>query len=272
MVQKGFLSVELIDAQSKEAFKEHECNKGAAEKHYVDAFVEVEPGSEYFIRIANDSSDTIICNICVDGTDLGYEFCLGPNEYDDKGLWKLENGSSQHTALKVHKVLASPRDPTGGEINEIGVITVDFFEFVEGNGTEVARDFKSGWSGDKVPPSAEALTANDDSKKQVKSQKGSHSETLSNDDGKRKVYTYGDGIETVRLKYCTAVGLIVEGVLDKPPFWDWARMTQAAQSSDNENKEVNISPKILRRNTCDDSGKVIEIKEIEMFDLTALAD
>lgn len=119
-----------------------------------------------------------------------------------------------------------------------------------------------------------ALTASvqDDSKKHVKSQEGSHSETLSNDDGRRKVYTYGEGIESVRLKYCTAVGLIVEGVLAKPPLWDWARMTQSMKTSDTENNKINISPKILRRNTCDDNGKVIEIKEIEMFDLTALED
>jgi hypothetical protein len=267
MVQKTDFSVELIDARSKESFKEHLGDEKSSNKHCVDAFIEVEPGTEYFLRVANDSSSTVICNINVDGNDLGYEFCLGPNEYDDKGLWKLLNGISQHTALKVDKVLATVNgdsDPNP----DIGVISVDFFNFIEGKGTEIANDFDSKWNADKAQP-AGRRSADEDTKRQVKSQKGSHSETLSNDDGERKIYTYGESLESIRLKYCTAVGLIVEGVLDKPPLWDWARMTQPKQIETTVVEVAKISPKILKRNTCDDDGNLIEIKEFEMFDLTA---
>jgi hypothetical protein len=269
MVQKGLLSVELIDAVTKEPFREHKGGDDSVDKHCVDSFVEVEPGSEYFLRIANDSSSTIICNITVDGSDLGYEFCLGPNEYDDKGLWTLVDGTSQHTALKVDKVIASVTTETPNPNSEIGIVNVDFFEFVDGDGTEIANDFKSDWNGTKQAPK-EAQSVDDDTKRLVKSQQGSHSETLSNDDGKRKVYSYGEAIETARLKYCTAVGLIVEGVLVKPPLWDWARMTQKKDQNHDTEEVLKVNPQILKRNTCDGDGNVIEIKEFEMFDLTSV--
>ena len=275
MVQRGDFSVELIDAKTKEIFKEHSGfmeEDGVAnpiEKHSVDAFVEIEPESEYFLRVANDSSSTIICNIQVDGSDLGYEFCLGPNEYDDKGIWKLENGKSQHTALKVHKVLSSTNAVTESK-SEIGVISVDFYEYIDGGATETAKDFSSKWNSEEetivAPQDGEV-----DAKRQVKSQQGSHSEVLTNDDGKRNVYKYGDSIESIRLKYCTVVGLISEGVLEKPPLWEWARLTNSAVKINTE-QVSKIEPKIVERKTCDDDGKIIEVKKIEMFDLTSMEE
>lgn len=271
MVQKGNFFVQLIEAKSKEPFLEHKGVGDSNDTHYVDGFVEIEPGSEYFIRVANDSSDIVICNVVIDGSDLGYEFCLGPSEYDDKGLWKLENGKSQHTALKVHKVLSSANTVADAN-SDIGVITVDFFEYIEGEGTEVAQEFQSKWNGDNAIEGKEN-SENDDSKRKVKSQVGLHSETLSNDDGQRKVYSYGNDIETIRMKYCTAVGLIVEGVLPKPPLWEWARISHPEQDSSNSKKILHpIEPKILKLKTCDDDGNVVENKEIEMFDLTTEED
>lgn len=271
MVQKGLYSVELIDAETKEPFLEHEGRVEASDDNCVDSFVEIEPGSEYFLRVANDSSNSVICNITVDGADLGYEFCLGPNEYDDKGLWKLENGTSQHTALKVHKVISSARSDTDSDPkSEIGIINVDFFEYVEGEGTEMAKDFQSEWSSDdKCLIAGGDNNTVDDTKRKVKSQVGSHSEVLSNDDGKRNVYSYGDDLETIRLKYCTAVGLIVEGVLLKPPLWEWARLTHGNSGKENDGA-LNIEPKVMTFQTQDGDGNVVEVKHVDMFDLTAV--
>lgn len=276
MVQKGDFSIELIDAQTKDAFQEHSGSENAVDDHCVDSFVEVEPGSEYYIRVANDSPSMIICNITVDGNDLGYEFCLGPNEYDDKGLWRLQNGESLHTAFKVDKAAASGNpNNSNSENSEMGVVTVDFFEYIEGDGTEKANNFESNWTSETSAVTAKVsgcAAADCDKKRKVKSQQGSHSEKLSNDDGERKVYSYGEGIESVRLKYCTAVGLIVEGVLPKPPLWDWARMTQPVAQNLNPKEIINATPKIFKRNICDHDGKVIEEKDVEMFDLTTLDD
>lgn len=275
MVQKGEFSIELIDAQTKDPFKEHEGGEASTEEHCVDSFAEVEPGSEYFIRVANDSSSIVICNITVDGNDLGYEFCLGPNEYDDKGLWTLKNGDSVHTAFKVHKAVASRNaNSPNTDDGEIGVISVDFFEYVEGDGTEKTNNFQSNWSSTDAgrPGASDVAAENSDRKRLVKSQEGSHCEKILNDNGERKVYSYGEGIESIRLKYCTAVGLIVEGVLVKPPLWEWARMTQPAQDNLTQKETLNATPKIFKRNICDHDGKVIEEKDVEMFDLTTIDD
>lgn len=278
MVQKGQFSVEVIDATTKEIFIEHtdfkeeeDDTENPKEKHFVDAFVETEPGSQYFLRVANDSRDSIICNITVDGNDLGYEFCLGPNEYDDKGIWKLENGKSQHTALKVDKVISSSNTVTEGK-SDVGVIIVDFFKCIERKGTEKAKDFSSDWNGDKTTVARAQLQEVVDSKRQIKSQQGSHSEILDNDDGRRKLYTYGEGAESIRLKYCTVVGLIAEGVLEKPPLWEWARLTNGPTTKNDTEPVPKIEPKVVQRKTCDDDGKVIEVKDIEMFDLTSLEE
>ena len=273
MVQRGEYSVELIDAQTKEAYQEHDGKDDSADNHCVNCFVEVEPGSEYFIRVANDSASIVICNITVDGNDLGYEFCLGPSEYDDKGLWTLANGNSIHTAFKVDKAAASGNpNNSNSDNNEVGVISVDFFEYIEGDGTEKANNFQSNWSSTESAAPNRRAVEDGDKKRQVKSQEGSHSEQLSNDDGERKVYSYGEGVETIRLKYCTAVGLIVEGVLVKPPLWDWARMTQPAPANLDPKEVINATPKIFKRNICDHDGKVIEEKDVEMFDLTNIDD
>jgi hypothetical protein len=279
MVQKGKFSVELVDAETKLPFMEHEGNSKSNDDHCVDCFIEIEPGSEYYVRVANDSEETVICNITVDGSDLGYEFCLGANEYDDKGLWALVDGQSVHTSLKIHKVVATTRiAATQNKDSEVGLVNVDFFEYIEGDGTEIANKYSTNWKtlSSTTHKSSYYNNSNSDhvhdSKKQVKSQQGSIVCVAHGDDLERKVYAYGDGIETIRLKYCTVVGLIVEKVLPKPPLWDYARMVNPDKNHCITEETIHIKPKILKRNTCDDDGKVIEVKEIELFDLTSVEE
>jgi len=110
-------------------------------------------------------------------------------------------------------------------------------------------------------------------KKLVMSQQGTYTENCKEDDGKRKCYTYGDEIVSIRLKYCTTVGLIVDGVLQKPPLWEYARMLKTNNNETGEKEGIEtVHPKIIKRNTCDEKGNVIEEKEIEFFDLTAMEE
>jgi len=148
MVQKGLFSVELTDAKSKEILLEHKATISSCKELDLDVFVEVEPAAEYFIRVANDSSESVICNLSVDGEDLGYEFVLNANEYDDKGVWKFENGTSRHTALKVHKVSVSS-DASSDVNKNIGVVAVNFFKYIEDDGVEIKTEFKSNWGDSK---------------------------------------------------------------------------------------------------------------------------
>ena len=66
VVYRGF-SVQLVDAETKEPFKEFSKDN----KHYA----EVEPGAEYFIRlqrVAGGTSSIVRSSFTVDGVDLGY--------------------------------------------------------------------------------------------------------------------------------------------------------------------------------------------------------
>jgi hypothetical protein len=268
MVEKGDLSLELIEARSKETFKEHKSTVDT-----IDAYVEIEPDSEYFLRVANDSlTETAICNISVDGKDLGYEFCLGPNEYDDKGLWKREENVSQHTALKVQKITAARATESGETPNATaGVITVTFHECIPEDGSDQHGNFKSDWNGDKVP-NDNTRNATDDSKKAIHSNEGVYAEIAQNDDGTRNKYKYGKQIDSITLKYCTTVGLIAEKVLPEPPFWDYAKLCEPKIQSNSLVQKLDIVPKKIKRNTCDTDGKIMDTIEYDMFDLTEIDD
>lgn len=56
MVRKGDYTVELIEAETKKAFKEHQFPSHTANDEESDICVEVEPDIEYFVRVENHSS------------------------------------------------------------------------------------------------------------------------------------------------------------------------------------------------------------------------
>ena len=85
MVVVGGFKVQLVDAVTKEPFKEHTGDDG-------QFYAETEPDSESFIQVEVLEGKTNKTKYCfefdVDGTDLGYLFCRSKacgQTY--KGLW-----------------------------------------------------------------------------------------------------------------------------------------------------------------------------------------
>jgi len=208
MVKKGKFSVEIINADTKTAFPEHTAPNG-------DLYVEVEPDSEYFIRMHSDFQGPATANICVDGRDLGFTCNFskgGPSQ--DRGIWEFVNGKSVDHALKFVKTLARKGDtPSDGWT---GKVEVKFFEAIS-VGYRNLKEYKNAWKGGDV--SYVMGISDPDKKKGVKSGKGASfaAEQLS---GRYERYERGASLGTITLHYCSTLGLIEAGILPKPPDFE----------------------------------------------------
>jgi len=274
MVKKGHFTVELVNAITKEPFKEHtDCNG--------QTYVEVEPEAEYFIHVCNDSDIKVDWKFYVDEQDLGYVkwtlsntcaycgiaiFC-GEEEYEKALKFSKLGTTRSHTnegsscwtgqievAVKYPSKLTpiSPKealrnakefendleevDYVAGVFNQKGVRTTKGITAIESNALWSERDVQ-----------------NEDSGEQMK-----------------KDYEKGELMEEFGLFYCTTVGLIYAGVLPKPPLWDHARMLKPFDPKNSKGgKELDIQPRKLVHEAIDG---IIERKEYELFDLSQLSD
>jgi hypothetical protein len=79
----------------------------------LNAYIEVEPDLEYFIKMRNHSNERhVILEYKVDGVDLGYNVILEPRGSHVAGLWSYCNirNQSQHKALKVQRHIFNNND------------------------------------------------------------------------------------------------------------------------------------------------------------------
>ena len=81
MVRVHDFSVELVEADTKQPFKEHPG------RNRFNGYVEVEPGVEYLIKLRNYSNHLVISKFKVDCTDLGFHETLDPQDNVETG-WK----------------------------------------------------------------------------------------------------------------------------------------------------------------------------------------
>ena len=200
MVQIGAFTVNLVRADTKEVFKEH-TGPGPG------VYAEVEPGVDYFVQVASTRGFVIITSK-VDGVDLGYwkNFTQPGNGYF--GSWELTNGESKTTALRFNSAARASKQE-GGQANSsmlTGKVEVNFYERGADLGAVV---------GDVVPKQLSS-DMKVSGKKCVLSGNGSH---VHKDGflGGRCNYQLGGLLCTITLHYCTAVGLILNKILDAPP-------------------------------------------------------
>ena len=199
-----------------------------------ETYVEVEPESEYWIRVQTDSEDVVRAEISVDGKSLGYCVPMDKrNSATDWGVWKFENGKEYNFALKFAK--AKVREATNNEdANDkpfwTGIVEVDFSEAIYAGEYE-QQDRSDMWTGGDV---SYVLGISDpDKKKGVKSEKGS-SFNVKKSQRRRSQYQTGGMLKKVTLRYCSTLGLIHAGILPKPPMWDLHRLSHPAENG-NEN-------------------------------------
>jgi len=267
MVKKGDFTVELVNASSKESFKEHKGKDG------IDSFVEVEPEAEYFIKVASDSYRRVAFEFIVDGIELVYVTPFAPYQREPQyaGNWSYNNNKSIETSFMFQKIHQSMlQSSSESDYNNIvGKIQVKVYERIMLDGYTQNKNTEKA----KFDSSILTTEANQDKiMKQVKTTDGK-TEISKDDNGSRQNFCRGKKLETFELRYCTALGLIGVGVLPKPPLYEWAKMIRLYKSQSNEKNDrpaKKLKPIIKSTSAIlDNEGKtLVEAKRYEFFDLT----
>mmetsp|Transcript_7367 Transcript_7367/g.11852 ORF Transcript_7367/g.11852 Transcript_7367/m.11852 type:complete len:195 (-) Transcript_7367:436-1020(-) len=134
MVKIGDFTIELVRADTKEAFKEH---TGPAPDNHV--YAEVEPNVDYFIR-AGSSRGGVRVGMTVDGEKLGhYKSWKSPDASKYIGSWERQGGLCKMTALRFNA--ARVKHEGGMPSMLTGKVEAAFHELGEKKYEEEARDF-----------------------------------------------------------------------------------------------------------------------------------
>ena len=143
----------------------------------------------------------------VDGDDLGYTKSfndLPSNGYF--GSWELTNGESKTTALRFNSAARSTKQEEQTNSNMLtGKVEVKFYERGADLGPVVRQN---------VAPKQLSSDMKVSGKKCVLSGNGSQ---VHKDGCGISNYQLGEHLCTITLHYCTAVGLILNKILDAPP-------------------------------------------------------
>ena len=273
MVVVGNFSACIVNAEDKKAFKEHTGPGGKT-------FAEVEPGVEYFIEvevIGGDPNSRYYFEFSVDGRSLGYHKLMRINAGKGiAGSWSRVGGVSTHRAFKLQRPVFSHTSESVCGFNDglMGDVKITISE-ATASGTYTQSD----WSGKSIETATiSSGISHGQTKKVLRSGEGST--TLTTTPGNSTIYTkyvHGKLLETITINYCTALGLIHAGVLDKPnDIWEQARLTNPSKKSSNRHA-VNVGPKCTKMKDVAGGGKVkVEVKaeaaERELFDMTNLPD
>ncbi len=204
MTRKGNYSIELVDATTSQPFKQHPGKNG------IDAYFEVEPGLEYFIRVINHSNNTVLVYYEVDGKSLGFYNIFKPGESLDQGLWAYDQitATSVNKSLQFHKSFShSSRGVDNNNNNNIGIVSATIYEYIKLEGYYDDQAFTSKLNDDNQVRSGN----NEDSKKYLKSSSGKK-QKMTHDSGRRPNYKVGRILETIKVKYCSVVGLIADNL------------------------------------------------------------
>jgi len=214
MVRSGKFSLEIIDATTKKPFKEHFGLDGKT-------YAEVEPEIEYFLRISSNDPRQVCVTLDVDGKNLGYASALSCGKSVEKGLLSCENGVSEYCALKFNKLVNRNRNVSNKSNEEgedgmpwTGCIKMKVYELVIKEGYHSAqKSYVSSWSAntDHVLKGLNVTSK----KKALNSERGSKTFQESHKGGRK--WGPGEKLLSVKLLYCSTVGLISAKVLAPPP-------------------------------------------------------
>jgi len=260
MVKKGAFTLELLNVETDEAFHEHTAQDG-------ETYVEVEPDSEYFIRVTKCIEGVVVVKIFVDGKYLGYRGFM-KQQIDKYGLWTCKNLTSSNRALKFCKAINARRSEQATKSNNDsssfgygGTVEVRFIEAIS-NGFKKRKDSGTAWR-PKVTVSGEMHS------KRVKTNAGT-SVVVEKIKETFETYSEGRNLCIIKINYATTVDLIHNNILPKPPHWDLHRL-QYAKPTDQQIQQPTISPTNITTKIVE-NGCTIAQKERELFDLTAVPD
>ena len=217
MVIVGNYSIRLVEARSKEPFKEYLGPDGAI-------YAEVEPGLEYFVEleiVGGDPAAWSVFELTIDGKKLKYHsFHLKSDGKIYKGLWSRQQSIVTKRAFSFQcpstdlKGCAANAD---AELMKVwtGQVKVDISQ-----GIPTKQKRKTTVSADSIeaaasinPGHAMSITS---MHKLVRSSQGSYTETTRLKSHGIVSYMRGKLLESETINYCTTLGLIHAGILVKP--------------------------------------------------------
>jgi len=200
MVKVGDFKVELVAADTKEAFKEHTAPDG-------QVYAEVEPDMDYFISLSSDVGG-VIMKMSVDGVGLKYQDSFPCSRRDvQRGKWERTDGRHTITALHFNKT----RQEVGAQSSLLtGKVEVNIYTLGE-------KYYQEPYNTASASLTADSATGG---KKCIKSTtSGSHSFDIT-PKGQTASYRLGEYLHTITLNYCSALGLIYNKILPPPPDLD----------------------------------------------------
>ena len=246
MVRQGKFKLELVRADSSIPFQEHMHNTSG------EVYAEVEPDTEYFIKFTTDDPRNIIIAASVDGNKLGYSFTLKGGHADKKfGVWSIDH----HKALKFDKLYRrrnkAPTEVIKGDSDSghwTGNIEIKVYEYILLPGYHTQGTFESNWQSN-----SEAILKGLDlssNKKACSSARGkTKTEKTKNVTGKTNNYNYGAKLATIKLNYCSTVGLIAAKILQPAPMPEFhGAILNDANYSSEEDVAVESTHKRRREN------------------------
>ena len=207
MVAIGDFVVELVDATTKVPFQEHQ--------HQGETYVEVEPGTEYFIAIrkpqATQFTFALYVEPYVDGNHMKYYIPYSAGYVSHtasyKGFWTYESENEVSTNQALKFVIPKIRG-SGSTSNGLGKVELQIYKAI--NPRTIYRQSHS----KSVKLSAEAAGGGVPGKKTVRTEYGD-SKYTSNLAAQTTHYDKGQWLSTITLNYCATPGLIQMGVI--PP-------------------------------------------------------
>jgi len=269
MVRQGWFEIELINAETKIPFKEHTHTDGRT-------YAEVEPDTDYFIRIRSHNLEVAVVTLTVDGKDIGYvQSTAKSHGWVERGLLNRQNGIQSFKALRFNK-LYNRKNQVGDDEYEghwTGSVELKVYKYVQLNEYASLHDSNSSWT-----PNAEAVLdgLNMSSNKKACNTVQGKTQTAGSKVSSHKRYTRGAHLETIKLYYCSTVGLIAARVLKPPPRQSFAaarpRPVEKSDSDDDEDDDVKEEMCSQRRRLDNGSGvkvtTVVRTQTVEQLDLT----
>ena len=288
MVVAGDFSAQLVNAETKEPFQEHFGEKG-------EAYSEIEPDCEYFIQFQmlgdGDAKKKVCVQVAVDGTLMESRTIV--NRKSGKvhlGMLSRENGNTISKAFALRSPTVRYNDNLKKDAcMPIGSVSIRISEAAY-YGCQESMNYKEEGLADKSKDGSLEVPYDYgifEAKKFLRSTEGKTllagnnkvtpekaSSNSAKHERKRKrrneaSYTAGLLLQEINIHYCTALGLIHAGVLDKPPMWDLFRKKQNyGKRQLPQSPRPRPTKRIKLKAQYDGDVLISPAKTIEMFDLT----
>lgn len=209
MVTQGKFTVQIINAETDEPFKEHVSTTD------FKTYVEVEPEVEYYIRVSGTNGIDALVHVEVDQVSVGY--CSKLPAYSNESLrMGCRNAKGDITSFLFRKTLIDHNDGNAERRIWTGTVRANIYVCVPN--TEVDYGYHDhegkGWHKGEVGATLGVTPLNQ--KKGVYSDHGDAKLQTNVQWGKR--YKNGPKLEEINLIYCSTVGLIHFGLLPNPVF------------------------------------------------------